>query len=180
MVINLLGGPGCGKSTVAAGIFHQLKSLGYSTELVTEYVKDIVYDNNQKELDDQFLISAQQNHRLHRLDDKVEIIVCDASLLNGVVYNKYHGFNDTFLDNILVDRYKKYENYNFLLPRPKNYDPLGRLQTISEAIEIDECFVSVLNNLNVGFCDLRNMDVNLVVNEIVMQIKKSCKIKNLN
>ena len=44
MVINLLGGPGCGKSTVAAGIFHQLKSLGYSTELVTEYVKDIVYD----------------------------------------------------------------------------------------------------------------------------------------
>lgn len=172
MVINLLGGPGCGKSTVAAGIFCNLKTLGYSTELVTEYVKDIVYDQNTKELDDQFLISAQQNHRLHRLNDKVQIIVCDASLLNGVVYNKYHNIQDESLDSILIHRYNQYENYNFLLPRPKDYNPLGRMQTINEALEIDECFIEVLNSLKVKYTDLRLADVNEVQSIITDFIKQ--------
>ena len=43
LVINLIGGPGCGKSTIAAELFSRLKKMGVTCELVTEYIKG---DNN--------------------------------------------------------------------------------------------------------------------------------------
>jgi len=45
-VINLFGGPGCGKSTAAAGLFHLMKSNHMSVELVNEFAKEIVWENN--------------------------------------------------------------------------------------------------------------------------------------
>jgi adenylate kinase family enzyme len=38
-VINLFGGPGCGKSTLAARIFSILKLKDISCELINEYAK---------------------------------------------------------------------------------------------------------------------------------------------
>ena len=40
IVINLYGGPCCGKSTVSAGLFYELKCLGVECELTGEYAKD--------------------------------------------------------------------------------------------------------------------------------------------
>ena len=40
VVINLFGGPGCGKSTGAAYVFSKLKMLGVNAELTSEYAKD--------------------------------------------------------------------------------------------------------------------------------------------
>lgn len=40
IVINLMGGPGSGKSTVASGIFYRLKKMGVNCELALEFVKD--------------------------------------------------------------------------------------------------------------------------------------------
>ena len=42
-VINLLGAPGAGKSTAAAGLFYRMKKEFLSVELVTEYAKDLIY-----------------------------------------------------------------------------------------------------------------------------------------
>ena len=38
LVINLIGGPGCGKSTVASGLFYALKKLQVNAELSLEWV----------------------------------------------------------------------------------------------------------------------------------------------
>ena len=43
-VINLYGGPGCGKSTVSSGLFYKMKSEGYCVEYVSEYAKDLTYE----------------------------------------------------------------------------------------------------------------------------------------
>ena len=48
LVVNLFGGPGCGKSTLMAGIFHQLKLKGYDCEMVTEFMKDLVWEKELK------------------------------------------------------------------------------------------------------------------------------------
>ena len=48
VVINLFGGPGCGKSTIAAELFAILKKQGYEVELVTEYAKDKVWEESLK------------------------------------------------------------------------------------------------------------------------------------
>src|SRR5574343_59122 len=178
VVVNLIGGPGCGKSTVAAEVFSSLKKKGISTELVTEYVKDIVYDNNTMELRDQLLISAQQNHRLMRLRDQVQYIICDASLLNGVIYNKFNNHKDEILDSLLVDRFNSYKNVSFLLPRPEIYSPLGRSQSLYEAKKIDDLFLEYFssNNQLSNFHDLRNIDIDSIGECIVGYLTNSSKI----
>ena len=42
IVVNLIGGPGSGKSTTAAGLFYNLKKLGINCEMALEYAKDKV------------------------------------------------------------------------------------------------------------------------------------------
>lgn len=42
LIIDLIGGPGSGKSTTAAGLFYKLKKLGYNCEMSLEFAKDKV------------------------------------------------------------------------------------------------------------------------------------------
>ncbi len=44
LVVNLLGGPGSGKSTTAADVFARLKWQDINCELVTEFAKDLVWE----------------------------------------------------------------------------------------------------------------------------------------
>ena len=37
-VINLFGGPGAGKSTIASGLFYHMKIAGYNVEMTGEWV----------------------------------------------------------------------------------------------------------------------------------------------
>lgn len=55
LIINLFGAPGAGKSTGAAYIFSKLKMLGVNAELVTEFAKDKVWENNTEVLSNQIM-----------------------------------------------------------------------------------------------------------------------------
>ena len=60
-IINLFGGPGCGKSTTASGIFYELKKRGYECELSLEFAKDKVWEDSLRTLDDQiYKITARK------------------------------------------------------------------------------------------------------------------------
>lgn len=50
LIVNLFGVPGAGKSTGAAYIFSRLKMLGINAELVTEFAKDKVWENNRRSI----------------------------------------------------------------------------------------------------------------------------------
>ena len=43
IVINLIGSPGTGKSTLASELFSKMKWQGYDVELVSEYAKELVW-----------------------------------------------------------------------------------------------------------------------------------------
>ncbi len=79
-VINIFAGPGCGKSTVAAGLFHKLKTLNKNVEYVSEYAKDLIYENRLERLNDYLYVLAEQHHRLLKLSNSVEYAICDGSL----------------------------------------------------------------------------------------------------
>ena len=96
-VINLIGGPGTGKSTAMAGIFYNLKKLGINCEMVTEYVKDKVWGEEFKTMDDQLYCSAKYYHKIWRVADKVDYVITDSSLLTGIFYNKEPSDNFTNL-----------------------------------------------------------------------------------
>ena len=53
LVVNLYGAPGAGKSTGAAYIFSKLKMAGVKAELVTEFAKDMVWEENNEALHNQ-------------------------------------------------------------------------------------------------------------------------------
>ena len=62
LVVNLFGAPGSGKSTGAAYIFSQLKIAGVNAELVTEFVKDKVWENNEEVFKNQAYIFGNGRH----------------------------------------------------------------------------------------------------------------------
>lgn len=59
IVINLWGGPGCGKSTTMARIFSELKVKGYNVEMVSEFAKDLVYEKRDETMKDELYIFAK-------------------------------------------------------------------------------------------------------------------------
>ena len=53
LIINLIGGPGSGKSTTAAGLFYKLKQMGIDCEMALEFAKDNVWEESLMTLNDQ-------------------------------------------------------------------------------------------------------------------------------
>ena len=135
LVVNFYAGPGTGKSTTMAHCFAELKWKGYDCEMAPEYAKDKVWEDSTKILDNQFYVSGKQYHRLKRLVGKVEIILTDSPLLLGLYYGNEEPEE---FRNLLVRHYHSFNNFDIFLLREKDYNPNGRLQTESQAREIDK------------------------------------------
>jgi len=135
-VINLFGGPGTGKSTTAAGLFHLMKLAGMNVELVTEYAKEMTWEKRHNILMDQLYILAKQHRRVRRLKTEVEYVVTDSPFLLSVIYRR-EDYSET-LDRLILELWNGYENLNFFLERVKAYATVGRSQTEAEARAIDE------------------------------------------
>lgn len=171
-IINLVGGPCSGKSTVAAGLFYLMKSTpGHSSvELVTEVMKDYTYDENKGMMNDQILITAVQNHRLVRLLGKVDTVVTDTSLFNGVVYtNDEHGLET----RLALDLFRGYDNVVLFMPRKGQYEHYGRTQTEDEARQIDTRYREMLDKYEVPYIDFAGMSHDNIPESIVEHLKSS-------
>ena len=137
VVVNLWGGPGCGKSTTMARLFSELKVQGYNVEMVSEFAKDLVYENRIDTMKDELYIFAKQNHRLFRVKDKVDIIITDRPLPLTCVYDEVYGRNDKSLHELVRNTFNEYKNINIFLEFNKdNYKTEGRLQDKDEALEL--------------------------------------------
>lgn len=104
LVVNLYGAPGSGKSTGAAYIFAKLKMLGVNCELITEFAKDKVWENNLEVFNNQLYILGKQSFKTSR-----------------VLFNKVFGVS--WEDDMLVS-----EGLTF------TSDVTGRLQKLLEKI----------------------------------------------
>ena len=87
ILINLFGGPGVGKSTGAAYVFSQLKMRGINCELVGEFAKDKVWEENWVALKNQAYIFGKQYYKIARCADQVDVVVTDSPVLLSLIYN---------------------------------------------------------------------------------------------
>lgn len=108
---------------------------GYNAELVTEYAKDLTWDENTKALSYQPYISVQQAWRIERLRGKINIVVTDSPLLMSLVYTS-PDLPDCFRDYIKWESLRD-DTVNFLLRRVKPFSPIGRNQTEDESKSLD-------------------------------------------
>jgi hypothetical protein len=118
---------------MAARVFSELKERKYNAELVTEFAKDLTWQESMKVLDNQMYVFAKQYHRLWRLKDKVDIIVTDSPIILSLVY----GNTSATFKQLVREEFQKFNNINIFLQRVKEYNPKGRAQTEEEARLID-------------------------------------------
>lgn len=136
-VINIFGGPGTGKSVTAAHLFAELKKQHKNCELVTEFAKDLTYDESYRVMENQIWIFANQQQRLNRLINKVDYIVTDAPLFNSIVYSGKGDENRPF-HNFVLHEFNKHDNLNIFLERETVYQQEGRYQDEAGAKEVDQ------------------------------------------
>ncbi len=167
-IINIFGGPGVGKSTVIAGVFHEMKINQISVEVANEYAKDLVW-NNQLDIlhEDQLYVFAHQHRRIYRLVDKVDYIIADCPLLMCIPYIA-EGFYTT-LEPLIVEAWNNFDNQSFVLNRPKGfkYESGGRYQNEEGSIEKHNQIVAVLNKYNVPYTEF---NVNTAVTNILAML----------
>lgn len=169
-IINLFGSPGSGKSTTAAGVFSHMKSAGYDVELVTEFAKDLVWEDRISTLKDQFYVSANQIHRINRLKDKVNFIITDSPFLLGSLYVEHADYpqnvKNTF-SQLIVDLFNLNLNVNFYLEGDDSYNQKGRIHTRQESVQLKTAILSLLEPyIYKTICGNKNTYVNKVFKRI--------------
>ena len=172
-VVNLIGGPGCGKSTTTAGLFYELKKKGYNCEMSLEFAKDKVYEESFRTMDDQIYIFGKQFHKLWRLKDKVDIIITDSPLVVSLYYNKEES---NHFDNFVIEQYNKFNNLLYFIDRGDiEFQESGRLQNKKESIEIDNHIKTILTEKGVEFKTVETCDA---LDSILKDIEKTLKEEN--
>lgn len=146
IMVNVYGGPGCGKSTTAAGVFALLKIHKVECELVTEFAKDLTWEDRHKTLENQLYILAKQYHKVWRLPAKLEVVVTDAPILFSGLYS-----DDAIIKDLALHYFNEQYNMNFFLDRVKEYNPVGRNQTEEEAKELDKKNLQLLKDENIEY-----------------------------
>jgi len=151
LVVNCLGGPGTGKSTMAASIFSALKWNCINCELVSEFAKDLVWEKRHKTFENQIYIFGKQHHKIYRLVGQVDIIVTDSPILLTPIYDLE---KRECLKQLVLNEYHKVSNLNIFLNRKKIYQPIGRNQNEDDAKLKDVEIKNFLKENNIPFFEI--------------------------
>lgn len=161
IVVNLYGGPCSGKSTLMAGLFYKLKSLGKNVEMSTEFVKDSVYDGNPYPFQDQIYVFANMLKHLRQYNGKVDYVITDAPLLMNSIYGEKE--LPTF-HKLVMEEYNRYNNINYFLERSKDVDFVssGRVNTEKESNDIQKKVKKLLDKNDIPYKTYSISELNLV------------------
>lgn len=171
LVVNLYGGPGTGKSTMAAGIFYELKMLGINCELITEYPKDLVWEKRNNTFENQIYVFAKQFHRLFNVLNQVDVIITDSPIL---MYSIYDSQKRETLKKLIYEEHKKLWTYNVFLKRSRKYNPVGRYNSEKQAQDLDIKIRDLLTDSK-EMCEVFNTtheEKDRLVKKILTLIKK--------
>jgi nicotinamide riboside kinase len=171
LVINLIGGPCSGKSTVAAELFARLKKMGVKTELVSEYIKDRIYEENKTMPNNQIAIFGMEHYNISNKLGKVEVIVHDGSFINNILYKKED--NQEF-DNLIVSEYHKFNNLDFFIKRGNiEFEDYGRIHNYEQSLELDEKIKQLYNNYGADFIEVESRDaVDKIIPIVLKKLNK--------
>lgn len=167
--INLYGGPGCGKSTLAAFIFHKLKSKGLNVELIQEFAKVLTYEKSNSLSDQLYVLSSQHNSIYLAKRAKVDIVVLDSPLLLSSVYSEFYNYEYDKVISIVSDfLYKQYSNIDiFVESNYSDYFPIGRNENIEDAILINS---KIKKMLDYDFIHNRYNNLDIFIENLVKKI----------
>ncbi len=147
--INLYGGPGSGKSSLAAWIYSWLKEKHLSVELVREKIKPWAYEKRPPQSFDQVYLFGRQLHAEDVfLRNGVEVVVTDSPLLQNVIYGDLYGAPGwEGILSIINEVEELYPSINLVLTyNGMRYDPEGRYQSMDDAVEVLQRTIVLLDD----------------------------------
>lgn len=161
LTVVLYGGPGTGKSTLAAQVFAELKIRGVSVECVHEVAKSLTWERRAVALSHQAYINAKQMFHMDRLEGQVDVILMDTSTLLAMIYGT--DITPAF-EAWLLDDYRRRRPVNILLKRDPNkeYQGSGRNQTYAEALAADGQIEDMLIRYDLPYISLQVNDPGVV------------------
>ena len=172
-VINLIGGPGCGKSTLSALIYAKLKvhNNKYVVEYAQEYAKHLVWTKNFDVLNNQYYVTQHQYKLLKQMNGEVDFIVTDGPLCQGLYYNLHNKDNISNInktEKLIIDSHNEFCNINIFLKRGAfEYEAQGRLQSEEESKEIDVILKHLLKQNGITFAEFDADSSNENIDKIV-------------
>ena len=145
-IINLFGGPGIGKSSIAAGITYKLKKNHISCDNPYEFPKLLAWDENHSAIRDQLYVLANQHRGIVKSFGKVDYIVLDSPILLSLTYKNYYQSNEypatlygKAFDKMVLDTFNQYDNINIVLQRADgNHNNKERYQNLEESKDLDK------------------------------------------
>lgn len=151
-LINLFGGPGIGKSGVAAGITYKMKKKHINVNNPYEFPKKLAWDNNIPAISDQLYVFANQHRGIAECYGKVDYIVIDSPILFSTIYHRYYTkgypaemYGKVFHD-MVIDLHRRYSSINILLERGETkHNDDERFQNYKQSVEIDDLCKKVLD-----------------------------------
>ena len=156
LVINLIAGPCSGKSTIAAELFARLKKMGIHCELVPEYIKERIYEENKTMPINQIAIFGMEHYAISNKIGKVDVIVHDGSFINNIIYKIED--NPEF-DKLIVSEYKKFNNLDFFIKRGNiEFEDYGRIHNLEQSKELDYKILAMYFHYNLSCIEVEARD----------------------
>jgi deoxyadenosine/deoxycytidine kinase len=153
-VINLFGGPGIGKSSIAAGLTYKLKKKHISCDNPYEFPKLLAWDNNGEAIKDQLYVLANQHRGITKSWGKVDYLILDSPILLSLIYRNYYDSDDTYpqrlygesFDKMVLDVFNQYDNINIVLERSAegDHNEKERYQTLDMSRDLDNAIDATL------------------------------------
>jgi hypothetical protein len=182
-IINLFGGPGIGKSSIAAGLTYKLKKKHISCDAPYEFPKVLAWDKNKEAIGDQLYVVANQHRGIAKSYGKVKYIIVDSPILLSLVYKNYYNNSETYpaklygkeFDNMVLSIFNQYDNLNIVLKRNTEgeHNDAERYQGLTESIELDNLIKYSLDTHNIPYIEVM-VDDNTVNNIMaILDISKS-------
>jgi len=148
LVINFWGGPGSGKSTTSALLFGYLKQHGFNVELVTEYAKELVWEERTKTLTNQIYLLGKQTNRIEVLKGQVDAVITDSPIPLCSIYRGDH-YPECF-DELVKWQFNQHFNMNFFLKRVKDFNPKGRVHDLEQSKKLDMQIRDLMERMDIS------------------------------
>lgn len=158
-IINLFGGPGIGKSSIASGLTYKLKKKHITCDNPYEFPKVLAWDENHSAIKDQLYVLANQHRGIVKSFGKVDYIILDSPIILSLVYKSvYEGieypaslYGESF-DKMVLDIHNQYDTLNILLKRTEGgFNEKERYQTLDESKILDNAIENTLIKNNISY-----------------------------
>jgi len=157
-VINVIGGPGCGKSMFSAAIVLYLNLHGKTVETIPDHAKALVWQRNFEVLKNQYFIAQRQFEMLNLLDGQVQFLLTESSLPQVLYYNENYEPNICDVAKTraqILAWHGMQDNINVLIERGDNrYVRAGRFQEEEQARAVDHGIRTLLDRESIPYTAL--------------------------